>query len=48
MINFDSFSHGQVKSKIWLCENLERLLPDNAKVLTLGSWVNILGFMIDI
>jgi hypothetical protein len=44
-INLDCFSHGQVKSKIWLCENLERFLPENSMVLILGSWVNVLGFM---
>ena len=45
-IDFDSFSHGQVKSKVWLCEQLEPLLPPRSRVLILGSWVNLLGFML--
>ena len=45
-INLDSFSHGQVKSKIWLCEKLEPLVTNNTNVLILGSWVNVLGFML--
>jgi hypothetical protein len=28
-MNFDSFSHGQIKSKLWLCEKLEPLTKDN-------------------
>lgn len=43
--NFDAFSHGQTLSKIWLCENLEPYIPKNAKVAILGSWYNILSFM---
>lgn len=45
MIHFDSFSHGQVKSKQWLCENLEPLINQRASVVILGSWVNVTGFM---
>lgn len=46
-INFDSFSHGQIKSKLWLCEKLEPYLPDNpANTVILGSWYNVLGFML--
>lgn len=44
-MNLDSFSHGQVKSKIWLCEILESFLPNKSNVLILGSWVNVLGFL---
>lgn len=43
--NFDSFSHGQIVSKIWLCEHLEPFLPENATVAILGSWYNVLSFM---
>lgn len=42
-MNFDSFSHGQIISKLWLCEHLEPLLSSTSKVLILGSWYNILG-----
>jgi hypothetical protein len=46
-INFDSFSHGQIKSKLWLCEKLEPCLPDSPiNIVILGSWYNILGFML--
>ena len=44
-MNFDSVSHGQIISKLWLCEQLEPLLKKDAKVLILGSWYNILGSM---
>lgn len=44
MTNIDSFSHGQVKSKLWLCEQLEPYV-NNSIVMILGSWVNVLGFM---
>ena len=41
-----SFSHGQTQSKLWLCEKLEPFLPDNAVVIILGCWYNLLGFML--
>jgi len=47
MIDFNAFSHGQIQSKIWLCDNLEPFLPSNyAQVAIIGSWYNILGFML--
>lgn len=47
MIDFTAIAHGQVQSKIWLCENLEPLLPErpNCRVLILGSWYGVLNFM---
>jgi hypothetical protein len=45
-MNFDSFSHGQIKSKLWLCEELEKYIPKNSNVKILGSWYNILAFML--
>lgn len=48
----DSFSHGPIVSKIWLCEELENILMslDYSKptVNILGGWVNILGFMMQV
>ena len=44
-MNFDSFSHGQIISKLWLCEHLEPYLPEKATVFILGSWYNLLGLM---
>jgi hypothetical protein len=45
-MNYDAFSHGQIKSKLWLCEELEQYIPRNAVVAILGGWYNLLGFMI--
>lgn len=44
-ISWDSFSHGQVISKLWLCEEFERHIPVNSKVFIFGGWHNVLGFM---
>ena len=44
-MDFLSFSHGQIQSKLWLCENLEPFLPNNSIIANLGSWYNVLGFM---
>ena len=45
-MNFDSFSHGQITSKIWLCEKLEPLLHETTNIAILGSWYNVLAFML--
>lgn len=45
-MNLDSFSHGQIASKLWLCEKLEPYINENASIAILGSWVNVLGFML--
>lgn len=45
-VNLDSFSHGQIKSKLWLCESLEPYLPSVSTIAILGSWYNILSFML--
>lgn len=44
-INFDAWSHGQIKSKIWLCQELEKHLPNDPKITILGCWYNVLAFM---
>jgi hypothetical protein len=49
-MDFSAFSHGQVHSKIWLCAQLERIIENTdvelpLKVAVLGSWYNILGFL---
>jgi hypothetical protein len=47
MIDYSAFSHGQIQSKIWLCENLEPLLPPTySQVAIIGSWYNVLGLML--
>jgi hypothetical protein len=45
-MNFDSFSHGQVQSKIWLCEKLEPWLAEESSIWVLGSWYNLTGFLL--
>lgn len=44
-MDFTAFSHGQIKSKLWLCEELEPCLPENTNVLILGAWYGIMAFM---
>jgi len=46
---YESFSHGLISSKIWLCEELERIMFNqsivNPAVNILGAWHNTLAFM---
>lgn len=44
-MDYLAFAHGQTQSKVWLCETLEPLLPKRNTVAILGSWYNLLGFM---
>lgn len=46
MIDFNAFSHGQIHSKLWLCEQIEPLLPDNPNILVLGAWYSLVNFML--
>jgi len=45
-MDYTSFSHGQVSSKLWLCAELETYIPVDARVAILGSWYNVLSFML--
>jgi len=45
-MDYLAFSHGQTQSKQWLCESLEPYLPNQSTIAILGSWYNLLGFMI--
>lgn len=47
-MDFDAFSHGQIISKLWLCEELERYAQPNSSIWVLGSWYNITAFMLQI
>ena len=47
-IDLSSFSHGQITSKLWLCEELEKHVLANANINILGGWYNVLGFMLSI
>ena len=53
MINFDtheSFYHGLIKSKIWLCEELEFVMYGEClkkpSLYILGCWDNLIAFML--
>ncbi len=45
-INKDALSHGQIKSKIWLVENLENMNIKNPVIWVLGGWYGLLPFII--
>jgi len=47
-IDWSAFSHGQIQSKIWLCEKLEPHIGKHSYVAILGCWYNILGFMLQV
>ena len=47
-MDFSSFSHGQITSKIWLCEELEKYCKPNDNLYILGGWHNVLGFMFSV
>jgi hypothetical protein len=44
-MNYDAFSHGQIESKIWLCEKLEPYIKFNSTVWVLGSWYNTVALL---
>jgi len=46
MDNLNSFSHGQIVSKLWLCEELEKFCKPKDDLYILGGWHNVLGFML--
>lgn len=47
-LNLDAFASGQIGSKLWLCEELEKLLsPADPQVLwLLGGWYGMLPFLL--
>ena len=45
-MDFQSFSHGQMHSKIWLSEMLETYLQPESNILVLGCWHNIMGMIL--
>ena len=46
MFNKDSFSNGQVDSKLWLCRELEKLNWTSQLTHILGGWYGVLGFLL--
>lgn len=45
-INKDSFSHGQITSKIWLCEELENLQWSSDITHIYGGWYAVTAFLL--
>lgn len=45
-MDYTAFSHGQIQSKLWLCETLEKHISFPTRTAIIGSWYNILGFML--
>lgn len=45
-VDKDTFSSGQVGSKIWLCEELERLNWASNTTYIYGGWNGMLGFLL--
>ena len=45
-VNKDAFSSGQVGSKIWLCEELEKLFDNIDSVWIYGGWYGITAFLL--
>lgn len=45
-MDYTAFSHGQIVSKQWLLDNIEKYLVDNSKIVILGGWYNILGLLL--
>jgi hypothetical protein len=46
MIDFTAFSHGQIKSKMWLCDEIEKFLPESSRIAILGGWYGLTGFLL--
>lgn len=45
-IDISSFSDGQIKSKLWLLNNIEPYIKERSKILIIGGWYGILSFML--
>lgn len=45
-LNMDAFSDGQMASKLWLCEELEKTIEGAQVVWVLGSWYGLLPFLL--
>lgn len=47
---YESFYHGLVTSKIWLCDELEKIIDEGVltspKLCILGGWHNLISFML--
>lgn len=45
-MDFSAFSHGQIQSKLWLCQQFEPNISKNSNIIILASWYNVLGMML--
>lgn len=45
-MNFDSFSSGQIGSKLWLCEELEKLYDLIDEIWIYGGWYGVTAFLL--
>ena len=45
-VDKDAFSSGQISSKIWLCEELEKLNWTSNLTYIYGGWHGVLGFLL--
>jgi len=46
MLDYTAFSHGQIKSKMWLCDEIERFLPSPSRIAILGGWYGLVAFLL--
>ena len=46
-VNKDAFSSGQIQSKIWLCEELEKLFEKIDKIWIYGGWYGLSAFLLN-
>lgn len=47
MIHSDAFSSGQIGSKLWLCEELEKLYSKIDYICIYGGWYGITAFLLN-
>ena len=45
-VNKDAFSSGQIGSKIWLCEELEKLFDQIDQIWIYGGWYGLTAFLL--
>lgn len=45
-IHRDAFSNGQIDSKLWLCEELEKLFDQIDKIAIYGGWYGVSAFLL--
>ena len=46
-VDKDAFSSGQIGSKIWLCEELERLFDSIDHIAIYGGWYGVTAFLLN-